>query len=260
MVAGQFPITDLPGVNRARSSHASMRRVVLPFWGPRSVIWESGYPATISRTVFRQMEGQFVNASPKGIWLFLWLGFSFAGPARHTNPDIGLDNSDWWSINRSPDPDDNINPETREFAKSNFQILGIDLNDAMFTKAVSRLGTTTFVVRGDASTARRQACYISSDGGQGVHLIFEQGEVDYTFYVFSDGPVWNGSDRCLTSKRISLSLATSSGLRLGQTSAQVIAILGKPTIEHKNELTYFFSVYKKTSAEDLKQARQRNPA
>jgi hypothetical protein len=195
----------------------------------------------------------------QGTLLFLLLSFPLAGPARQTTPDVGLDNSDWWSINRRVDPDDNINPETREFSNSNLQILGIDLNDTMFTKAISRLGTTTFIVRGDASTARRQACYVSSDGRQRVHLIFEQGEVDFTFYVFFDGPVWKGSDRCLSSKRISLSLATSSGLRLGQTPEQVIAILGKPTTERKNELTYFFSVEKKTSAEDLKQARQRNP-
>ncbi len=205
------------------------------------------------------MKGQLVDASTKWILVFLLLGFPLAGAARQTKRDLGLDNSDWWSIDRNPDPYNNIKPETREFSKSNFQILGIDLDDTMFTKAASRLGTTAFIVRGDASTARRQACYVSSDGRQRVHLIFEQGEVDFTFYLFSDGPVWKGNDRCLASTRIPLSLATSSGLRLGQTPEQVIAILGKPTTEDKNGFTYFFSVEKKTSAEDLKQARQRNP-
>ena len=58
---------------------------------------------------------------------------------------------------------------------------------------------------------------------------------------------------------VSRSLATASGLQLGMTSAQVIAIIGKPTKRRENELVYSFSVGKKTSAKDLKDARERNP-
>ena len=136
---------------------------------------------------------------------------------------------------------------------------GIDLNDTMFSKAAAQLGASTIIERGDASTGRHQACYVSAGDKQQVHLIFEQGEVDWTFYVFSGGHVWQGSDQCVTSRRVAQNLATASRLRLGQTPAQVVAILGKPTKRRENELTYFFSVKKKASAEDLRQARQQNP-
>jgi hypothetical protein len=200
-----------------------------------------------------------VKASRKGILLLLVLGFPLAGPATETTNTIRLDNSDWWSANRSPDSDNNIKPEKREFAAANFQILGIDLNDTMFSKAAAQLGTSTIIERGDASTGRHQACYVSSGDKQQVHLIFEQGEVEWTFYVFSGGRAWQGSDQCVTSKRVAQNLATASGLRLGQTPAQVVAILGKPTKRQENELTYFFSIKKKASAGDLRQARQQNP-
>src|SRR5579862_8008850 len=81
--------------------------------------------------LIRKMEGQLVDASTKWILVFLLLGFPLAGAVRQTNHDVGLDNSDWWSIDRNPDPYNNIKPETREFSKSNFQILGIDLYDTM---------------------------------------------------------------------------------------------------------------------------------
>jgi hypothetical protein len=164
-----------------------------------------------------------VKASSKVILLFLMLGLALAGPAKQTNVRVRLDNSDWWSLNRSADADDSINLEKREFTKSNFQIVGIDLNDRMFSNAAARLGTSTIVERGDASTGRHQACYVSADGTPSVHLIFEQGEVNFTFYIFSDGPVWEGIDRCVTSKRVSLSLATASGLHLGQTRVVLTA-------------------------------------
>jgi hypothetical protein len=83
--------------------------------------------------------------------------------------------------------------------------------------------------------------------------------VEFSFYLFADGPDWEGGDRCVTSNEISRSLATASGLHLGQTPSQVVAILGKPTKASKYELIYSYSVSKKTSVEDLKKARRQNP-
>jgi len=192
--------------------------------------------------------------------LFLLLGFPLAGPAMQTADTVRLqDNSDWWSTNRSTDSDESIKTEERELARSNFQVLGINLGETMFSRAATKLGKATAIERGDASTGRRQVCYASSGTQRKVHLIFEQGEVDYSFYLFADGPAWNGADRCVDSKAISRHQATASSLHLGQTPAQVIAILGKPTKRRENELIYSFSVRKKTSPLDLKEARQRNP-
>jgi len=169
------------------------------------------------------------------------------------------DNSDWWSLLRGDDDEADIKFEKREFRESNFHILGIRLAETMFSQANERLGTAATIQRGDASSGRTQACYVSSPNEEQTHLIFEQGEVDFGFYLFAGGPAWSGSDRCLVSSKISRNVVTGAGLRLGQTREQVIAILGKPTSESKNMLTYFFSVRKRTGSEDLRQAHHYHP-
>lgn len=192
--------------------------------------------------------------------LFLLLGAPFAGHATQADDAIRLsDNSDWWSTNRSSESGEENKTEARELTASNFRVLGVSLGDKMFDRAAARLGRAKIVERGDASTGRRQACYMSLGGQEKAHLIFEQGEVDYTFYLFADGPLWEGADRCVESNAISNHLATATGIHLGQTPAQVIAILGKPTKKREDELVYSFSVRKKASPEDLREARQRNP-
>jgi hypothetical protein len=192
--------------------------------------------------------------------LLLLLGLPATGPATQTTDTVRLhDNSDWWSETRNPDSDGDVKTEKRELARTNFQVLGINLGETMFSRAAAQFGKATTVERGDASTGRQQVCYASSGAQDRVHLIFEQGEVGYTLYVFADGPTWEGADRCFVSKAISRSLATASGLRLGMTPAQVIAILGKPTKWRENQLIYSFLVRKKTSPKDLKEARERNP-
>jgi hypothetical protein len=193
-------------------------------------------------------------------FLFLLLGFPLRGPATQTDDAVRLqDNSDWWSIRRNSDSDESIKPQERELARPNLQVLGVNLGETMFSRAAAKLGKAAVIERGDASTGREQVCYASPGGGGKVYLIFEKGEVGYTFYLFADGPAWEGADRCVASKTISRSLATASGLHVGQTPTQVMAILGKPTKRLENELVYSFLVKKKTSPQDLKEARERNP-
>jgi hypothetical protein len=52
---------------------------------------------------------------------------------------------------------------------------------------------------------------------------------------------------------------SDSGLRLGQTSAQVRAILGKPSFSSDDKIVYFFSVERKTAAEDFETLKKQNP-
>jgi hypothetical protein len=66
-------------------------------------------------------------------------------------------------------------------------------------------------------------------------------------------------DRCTPSALVSGNLSTASGLHLGQSPAEVIAILGKPSRRGKNELLYSLHVKKKNSPEDLQRAREANP-
>ncbi len=107
--------------------------------------------------------------------------------------------------------------------------------------------------------SRQQACYVSAQDGTKVHLIFERGEVDFTYYLFVDGPDWDGSDRCVRTNLISRSLATASGVHLGQTPSQVIAILGPPSRRGKYELIYSLNVRKKNSPEELRRLRENSP-
>lgn len=169
------------------------------------------------------------------------------------------DNSDWWSTLRPSAPDEEVNVLKREPAAYNFRILGIELDPDLLEKSAAKLGKATKVTRGDASLGREQACYVSAGNSEKVHLIFEQGEVLSSFYLFVRGADWDGSDQCVPSKLISANLATASGLHLGQTPSQVLAILGKPSVRRRDNLIWSFSVKKKTTPEDLKEARRHNP-
>src|SRR5579863_607028 len=154
------------------------------------------------------------------------------------------DDSDWWSGGRTLDSDDTITVQKREIAGTNFRILGIELSEAMFRQARSMLGEATLIERGDAATGRQQTCYVSGENGDRVHLVFESGEVDFTFYLFANGANWNGSEYCARSNQVSKTSSTASGLHLGQTPAQVMAILGKPSNRRENEVIYSLSVTK----------------
>lgn len=154
------------------------------------------------------------------------------------------DNSDWWSLTRKVEGPD-IEPQKRVPPDSNFSILGVALGDPQGVQLAAKLGKAAIVGRGDAATARAQLCYVSVASSSPVHLVFEEGEVDYAFYLFSGGPDWQRSNLCARSSLISLSLKTGSGLALGQTRSQVEAILGKPTTVWKNRLIYFGVVHVK---------------
>jgi len=170
------------------------------------------------------------------------------------------DNSDWWSIVRGDGSIEHLKPQQRDLAASNFRILGVDLDDDdLLAKAAEILGTAGLVERGDASTGRHQACYVSPRNSEKVYLIFETGEVEQNFYVFSGRPSWNGIDRCVESNLVFRKTATQSGLQLGMTTDEVESILGKPTAFANDKLVYWNHLRKKTSAENLNKRRKQNP-
>jgi hypothetical protein len=183
-------------------------------------------------------------------------------------PVLGLatqstrDNSDWWSQLRTDDSGREVAVLKQEPAASNFKILGIDLgDDSLFSKAVAKLGEAQTVQRGDASSGRSQICYTSlQDRPNRIHLVFETGEVSDWFYLFEDGPDWKGSDLCVKSNLVTKNLSVASGLRLGQTPAEVKAILGKPSAVIGNKIIYSFEVEKKTSTGDFDKLRQQHPS
>jgi hypothetical protein len=172
---------------------------------------------------------------------------------------LRMDNSDWWSNTRTMDSNQKIKMQERRIAAANFQILRIQADEKMLHRVVSKLGKATIVERGDAATGRNQLCYVSAQGEKNTYLIFESGEVDYGFYLFKSSKPWRGVEQCVPSALVSSDLATGSGVRLGQSQADVISILGAPSAQRKNELVYLLHQQVTLSAEQLKKIQAAHP-
>jgi hypothetical protein len=165
------------------------------------------------------------------------------------------DNSDWWSSYAENPETSNVRAQHRMPAASNFRILGITLGDSHnrnFPDVIARLGNAAVISRGDASKGRSQICYSSTVKSEQVHLIFEEGELENSFYLFGNSLDWSGSDRCVSSKLISTSLTTASGLHLGQTRQQLEAMLGKPSIADEKRSVYSFEVERTITPAEFK--------
>lgn len=179
-------------------------------------------------------------------------------PLASTQSDKTLrpnDDSDWWSIIRTNDSDEVLKPQELHIPVSKFRVLGVTVGKDDLEGIQKKLGTAKVLGRGDASTGRSQICYIGADGQ--TYLNFEMGDIRYAFYLFDHGPQWSGRDQCTRSKLVTSSLRTGSGLHLGQSQGEVQAILGKPTATRRNDQwVYFKQIRKKTSAADLKKARE----
>jgi len=184
--------------------------------------------------------------------------------SQHRGDSVRLsDDSDWWSLYRNADGVANLdaarNLQARSVGERNFSVLGIPLTYYVEHTADATLGVATPVFRGDASTGRTQTCYISSDGQPPVHLIYERGEVEATLYLFRGGASWKGDDLCVRSPQVTANLATASGIHLGQSQREVIAILGKPSTQTHNELEYILATTQKTSPTKLAALRKTHP-
>jgi len=170
------------------------------------------------------------------------------------------DDSDWWSVLRGLSAPQAAASQKREFAAPNFRILDAALADENFLKeATNKLGETEIIHRGDGATFREQACYVSAGGQDNVYLVFEQGEIDRVFYLFTDGAQWKGADRCTKSRLVSLGLATASGLRLGLSRAEVENILGKATASCADRLIYWGALQIKSSPDEIEKMRRESP-
>jgi hypothetical protein len=179
------------------------------------------------------------------------------------NPSsVNGDDSDWWSTVeeylRTDSSAHGTNLQHRELPASSQEIANVKLGFGVVREAQTKLGLATVVSRGDAAFSRTQVCYVASDSH--THLVFEeQGEgFGASFYLFQDGRNWNGSELCWRLSLNSQQLQTPSGLRLGLTRTDVEAVLGKPSTESPDRLTYDLEAKKRTPAAKLEQLRQQN--
>jgi len=190
-------------------------------------------------------------------WKLILILSVFIGSAASQTASVHMDdNSDWWSYMKEDTIPNGVTAQEREPSKDNFQIDGISI-DSDFSKIELDFGEAIEVARGDAGTSRGQLCYVSPAGD--THLIFEEGEVGFAFYVFENGSGWKGSELCKPSPLVSSGLSTASGLRLGLTPEDVKRILGHPSLETSNKLIYDFEFRYKSSAETLARFRKENP-
>lgn len=159
-----------------------------------------------------------------------------------------------------------IRVQQGELPTGNFQIAGVNLarDQDVLEQAARILGRAKTTATGDASTFQKTACYRSADADDPTVLLFSNGEVDYSFELTSNHALANKA-RCLPSPKIIRSLATGSGLRLGETPAHVIALLGLPTRRTRNNaldrtvLVYDFETKKKTAPRDFVKMREKHP-
>ena len=151
-----------------------------------------------------------------------------------------LDNSDWWSVHSKPTAETSkaAPPQRRTVSAANFSILGIALDEHTFEHADAKLGRTTRVHRGDASTGRSQICYVSGREPGATYLIFERGEDDFSLYLFKAAAHWNGDKYCLPTPPLSALSTTGAGIHLGMNQAEVMRILGVPISKSATEMTY----------------------
>jgi len=124
----------------------------------------------------------------------------------------------------------------REIAGTNFQVAGVDLaaRAEVLEQAARTLGRVETKATGDAADFLEEACYRPMEENDRTRLIFQRGEVSPSFVLSSEPTGWKWKTPCKRSPKITRGLATASGLHLGQTQEQVIAILGLPTTHHRN--------------------------
>jgi hypothetical protein len=154
---------------------------------------------------------------------------------RHYPPGYMNDNSDWWSSILVDSETMHLKVQHRMPPPINIQILGKNLEGSRmghFQDVITKLGQAEVTSRGDGAESRQQICYVSSGTSEKVHLIFEGSEI-FTSYVFSGGPDWTGSDRCVMSGLISANLGTGSGVHLGQSRTELEKILGEPSASYE---------------------------
>jgi hypothetical protein len=169
------------------------------------------------------------------------------------------DRTDWWSINNEDFHRQDIKPRNENIASKTLEIADVPLGHHQFEKLATRFGSAPIVQRGDASTGRQQVCYVAHEGSGNVYLIFEFGEDQSVFYLFSDGAPWNGRELCVRTNQKSMGPETGSGLRLGLPLDQVEAILGKADAAYGESLVYYRQLQQKTTPVEFDRLRKEYP-
>jgi len=194
------------------------------------------------------------NRAAYAVFLWLFLLIPIVSIDGQTQPKIAPPaKSDTYAVTADGKK---LRVQNREVAGTNFRISGVDLasDEEVLLQATKLFGKSPSVSSGDASTSKEVICYRSATENDTTYLIFGRGEVDSSFILSSDGSAWKGIHICNRSGKITRNVATDSGLHLGLTQEQVIAILGLATRHsqdiqlHRDALIYSIETKKKTDS------------
>jgi hypothetical protein len=186
--------------------------------------------------------------------VFLCSAFLAAAQTQRMN-----DQSDWWALINPTTHREEVKAGNSELHEGTFSIDRLELGKIGINEIRRRWGKATVVERGDASTDRRQLCYVSPTTGEPVYVVFEFGEDVSNFYIFTGSKHWKGERLCVKTAKVSKDVATASGLKLGLSQDAVKAILGQPDATQDAVFMYSREVKRKASAAQIERQRKEYP-
>jgi hypothetical protein len=139
--------------------------------------------------------------------------------------------------------------EPKRFDARNFEILGITLGKSEDAELTPILGPAAAQAIDPEESVR---CYVSTGRD---HTILEFVDWLGTLVEFRFFPgTSRATSRCASTSRVSDVLATGSGLKLGMSRTEVVALLGRPTKVQRDDYVYLSAYDQPLTAEEERRA------
>jgi outer membrane protein assembly factor BamE (lipoprotein component of BamABCDE complex) len=153
-------------------------------------------------------------------------------------------------------------PHREKLGDQHLTLLGLTLGMHTLKDVEVRLGSTQILSRKEH--APDQLCYISAEKGDETVIVFEAGplggwEILTAFRIISSKLSFKKTDQCRETSYISKRTQTKTGIRVGITREQLIAILGSPSKVIGNNFFFLFSVQRRMSEDEIRDMERRWP-
>lgn len=148
-----------------------------------------------------------------------------------------------------------------EITDADATILGLTIGRASLKDVQAKLGTASVRRVSHDEESDVSVCYVSPLDG--TVLVFYSGAMggwkDITWFaLWSREATFPHASQCATSKAVSRSLHTQSGIGLGLTNADLEQIVGKPTEHATRSLKYNFLCRRKMTADEINRFKVAN--
>jgi hypothetical protein len=97
---------------------------------------------------------------------------------------------------------------------------------------------------------------MSSSDNERIYVAFEEGPMSHAFYLFRSRRPWAGSEYCVVNEQISPFVEAGSGVHLGQSEREVLALLGQPSLIDEDRLVFNRGTQERTPADQLQEIRK----